>query len=297
VDAIGRRMEKEGAGPAMSQADHALAAASQPARAPGSIGPGASAATGSDSPVAGRSRWGVVAAGVGGAGLFVWKFKFALGFLLTKGKLLLLGLTKTSTLLSMLVSLGVYWTVFGWTFALGLVLSIYVHEMGHVSALRQLGIRATAPMFIPGIGAMVRLKEYPASAREDAKVGLAGPLWGLSASVLAWLAFLLTDLPILAAIARVGAWLNLFNLIPIWQLDGSRGFRALTKQHRWLVAATAGAVWFATAETLFLLVAAVAGYRALATEAPRSSENRTLAEFLLLLAALGWLCTLAVPGT
>jgi len=69
---------------------------------------------------------------------------------LGKGKLLLLGLTKSTTLFTMLLSMGVYWTAWGWRFALGLVLSIYVHEMGHVAALQRYGIKATAPMFIPG---------------------------------------------------------------------------------------------------------------------------------------------------
>src|SRR3989454_12639768 len=81
----------------------------------------------------------------------------------------------------MLLSAGVYWAAWGWKFALGVVLSIYVHEMGHVQALQRYGIKATAPMFIPGVGAVVRLKQYPASPREDARVGLAGPLGGLGA--------------------------------------------------------------------------------------------------------------------
>ena len=69
----------------------------------------------------------------------------------------------------MLLSLGVYWTAFGWKFALGLVLSIYVHEMGHVAMLRRYGIKSTAPMFIPGLGAMVRMKQYPHSQDQKAR--------------------------------------------------------------------------------------------------------------------------------
>src|SRR5213076_3474994 len=93
----------------------------------------------------------------------------------------LLGLTKAITFVSMLLSAGVYWTIWGWKFAVGVVLSIYVHETGHTQALQRYGIQATAPMFIPGIGAVIRLKQYPTDAREDARVGLAGPLWGLVA--------------------------------------------------------------------------------------------------------------------
>jgi Zn-dependent protease len=86
--------------------------------------------------------------------LFIWKFKVVLSFILTKGKLLLLGLTKGPTFLSMLLSVGVYWTAWGWRFAVGVVESIYVHAMGHVAMLRRFGIPATAPMFIPGFGGM-----------------------------------------------------------------------------------------------------------------------------------------------
>ena len=88
----------------------------------------------------GGAVWGVITT----LGLVVWKIKFLAVLLLTKGKILLLGLTKASTFLSMLASVGLYWTVFGGWFALGLVLSIYVHEMGHVFALTRYGIHAGA---------------------------------------------------------------------------------------------------------------------------------------------------------
>src|SRR6266516_2378935 len=118
-------------------------------------------------PAAGKqgSRLGKGAAGgLGAIGVLLAKFKFALVFVLTKAKLLLLGLTKASTLFSMLLSMGVYWTIWGWKFALGFVASIYIHEMGHVQALTRYGIKATAPMFIPGVGAFIRLKQYRPTA-------------------------------------------------------------------------------------------------------------------------------------
>src|SRR5207249_8827341 len=96
--------------------------------------------------------------------------------LLSKLKFLLLGLTKASTFISMFAFFGVYWSVYGWRLALGLVLSIYIHEMGHVAMLRRLGIDAGAPMFIPGVGAFVMLKQHVAEPLTDAKIGLAGPV-------------------------------------------------------------------------------------------------------------------------
>ena len=122
---------------------------------------------------------------LGTVAVAVWKFKVLAVLLLSKGKLLLLGLTKASTFWSMLAAFSVYWTVFGGWFALGLVLSIYIHEMGHVAALMRYGVKASAPLFLPGIGAVIRLKQGFIDPRQDARVGLAGPIWGLFAAVAA----------------------------------------------------------------------------------------------------------------
>ena len=210
---------------------------------------------------------------------------------LSKLKFLLLGLTKLGTLLSMIAFFGVYWAAFGWQWAGGLVLSIYVHEMGHVAALRRVGLPATAPMFIPGFGALVRLKGRPASAREDAYIGLAGPWWGLGAAVAWALAFHLTGSKTLLAIAGVGAWINLFNLVPVWQLDGSRGFSALSRPYRLIVAAACGGLFATLHLGMVGLIALVAAYRALFTPAPAEHDGRALASFLGLiglLSALTW---------
>ena len=179
------------------------------------------------------SNWKKGAAGVGGVALLLVKF-------LGKAKFLLMGLTKLPTLLSMLAWVGVYWSIWGWKFALGMGVSIYIHEMGHVWMLRRYGIRATAPMFIPGFGALVRLQQHPATVIEDARIGLAGPMWGLGAAAACFGLYHATGEQFWGALAQFGAIINLFNLIPIWQLDGGRGFRSLTRGQRWLAAI---AVW------------------------------------------------------
>ncbi len=233
------------------------------------------------------------AAGV--LGLLLWKFKFVLVFVATKAKILLLGLSKSTTLFSMLMSLGLYWTIWGWHFAAGLVLSIYVHEMGHVAALRHFGIRATAPMFIPGLGAVVRLNQYPQTAREDARVGLAGPVWGLGASVAALLAFWATGAPLLAAVGAVGAWINLFNLVPFWQLDGGRGFRSLSRPQRWIAVAVIAATWGVSQEGLLVLLLIAAVFQCFSKNAPESGDPRGLLTYTALVGSLALLSTVAVP--
>ena len=242
-----------------------------------------------------RAGLRAAAAAIASGGLLVWKLKFVLTFVLTKGKLLLLGLTKGSTVFSMLLSLGVYWTAFGWWFAAGLIASIYIHEMGHVAALQRLGIRASAPMFLPGIGAVVRLKEYPAGPCEDARVGLAGPLYGLASVLAFYTIHLATGIPHLAAIARVAAWINLFNLLPVWQLDGSRGLRALSGAQRWMLVAALVLMWTLTQESLLLLLGAAATFRIVTSRAPDAGDTRSFATFLLLVVGLGALCTLDTP--
>ena len=100
----------------------------------------------------------------------------------------------------MMASFGVYWTVFGGWFALGFVLSIYIHEMGHVAALMRYGVKASAPLFIPGVGAMIRLKQGFIDPREDARVGLAGPIWGCAAALVCAATYLITDQPLWGAL-------------------------------------------------------------------------------------------------
>jgi len=241
------------------------------------------------------SRVGTSAAGLGALGALLLKFKFALIFLLTKAKLLLLGLTKASTFFTMLLSAGVYWTIWGWKFALGVVLSIYVHEMGHVQALQRYGIKATAPMFIPGVGAVVRLKQYPADRREDARVGLAGPIWGLGAAAVAYGVYRATGSAIWGAIAHFGAWVNLFNLLPVWQLDGGRGFRALTRGQRWIAAAVIGSMWLLTGEGLLALLGIAAVASAGFAEAADQPDPTILVQYGVLVVVLSLLSWSAVP--
>jgi Zn-dependent protease len=223
-----------------------------------------------------------------------------LAFLLTKAKFLLLGLTKIGTLGTMLLSLGVYWSIFGWRLALGLILSIYVHEMGHVSALHRLGFPASAPTFIPGLGAFIRLKQRPVSPREDARVGLAGPIWGLGAALVAWGVYLAGGGPIWAAVARLGAWINLFNLLPLGPLDGGRAFGALSKEQKVVLVVWIGGVWFFAREGLLILLLLGAMFwlfnpRQAAANSPEGDRLAFL-QYAGLVAVLAALTLLKVPG-
>lgn len=243
---------------------------------------------GDSSGTSGRSGQGRKAA-QGAAGVGV------IAALLGKAKLLILGLTKASTFLSMLAFAGIYWTLWGWKFAVGMAVSIYIHEMGHVFALQRYGIKASPPMFIPGFGAVVRLKQYPADPREDARVGLAGPLWGFGAAALAYGFYLLTAAPIWAALAQLGAFINLFNLIPVWQLDGARGFHALSRTQRWLAVAVIAVMWAVTSEGLLVLLLLVAAYAAWRSSPDGDGDNTAWWQYAGLIAVLSLMTRISVP--
>jgi Zn-dependent protease len=208
--------------------------------------------------------------------------------LISKLKFLLLGLTKASTFISMFAFFGVYWSIYGWPLALGLVLSIYIHEMGHVAMLRNLGIEAGAPMFIPGVGALVMLKQHISDPLTDAKIGLAGPVWGLCAGLAALAVYALTGARIWLAIAQLTGFLNLFNLIPVWQLDGSRGIHVLARWERWALVGAIALALLMTEQRLLLIVGGVAVWRSLQRETG-PGDTRVLATFVVLIIALSWL--------
>jgi Zn-dependent protease len=248
----------------------------------------------------GGGGWKRLSAGGGaltGAALVLWKLKTVLLIVLTKGKFLLLGLGKGSTLLSMLPAFGLYWAAFGWRFAAGLIVSIYVHEMGHVFALHRYGIAASAPMFIPGVGAVVRSHHHPVNASEDARIGLAGPIWGLGAALASLAAFAGTGADILGAIARVGAWINLFNLLPVWQLDGARALRPTNAVQRWVVVAAVAGTFMVTREGLLVLIGAVAAYMAFRSSEPGEGDWGATAWYASLIVILGWLSKLGFTAS
>jgi Zn-dependent protease len=135
---------------------------------------------------------------------------------------------------SMLVSIGAYALIWGWQFAIGFVLLLFVHEMGHVIQLKREGVPASAPMFIPFLGAVVGMKRLPDDAGAEARVGLAGPVLGSLASLVPLGLYAATGNHLFQALAFTGFFLNLFNLAPVLPLDGGRAMAALSPW-MWLV--------------------------------------------------------------
>ena len=173
-----------------------------------------------------RKRLGGVAAG---AVALIAKFAAQLkALLLLAPKLKLL-----TTAGSALVSIAAYSLFWGPTFAVGFVVLLFVHEMGHVIALRREGIRASPPMFIPFMGAVIAARSLGENALAEARVGLAGPVLGSLGAAACLAIGEVTNSNFFRALAYVGFLINLFNLIPVVPLDGGRA-----------MAAMAPAMWF-----------------------------------------------------
>ena len=162
-----------------------------------------------------------------GVGRRIWAPVAAIGAFLAKFGAILFKLKFFTVAGTMLVSVGAYALLGGWWFGIGLVILIFIHEMGHVLELRRQGVPASAPLFIPFMGAVVGMKQMPHNAWREAQVALAGPVLGTLGAAAVWAYGEWTDSRFWIAMAFVGFFINLFNLLPIVPLDGGRAVAAL----------------------------------------------------------------------
>lgn len=187
-------------------------------------------------------------------------FGLVLALALGKLKFLLMGLKlmKFSSIITMLVSIWAYSTIWGWPFAVGFVLLIVVHELGHGIVMRRLGIPAGAPTFIPFVGAVIAMKGRPRNAYIEAQVAFGGPVLGSVAAlfclILAW--SLASDFWM--SLAFSGFLINLFNLLPISPLDGGRIVGAFSRK-MWAVGFLIGVPAFLVSKSPLLLLILIVG--------------------------------------
>jgi Zn-dependent protease len=184
-----------------------------------------------------QSRATPVPAGHGSSASSRWKSWGPLGaavlFLAGKFKVLLplVKFANLGSLLSMVIAVGAYTMIWGFAFALGFVALIFVHESGHALAMRQQGLRAGAPVFIPFVGAIIAMKDLPRNAHVEAVVGIGGPAVGTLGALVCLGIGWITDSLFWYALASTGFLINLFNMIPISPLDGGRIVGVIS---RWL---------------------------------------------------------------
>jgi Zn-dependent protease len=221
-----------------------------------SLEPGLAPATPPPDEAFGRPRRSWLREKLGAAGA-------ALVALIAKLKAILLFLPKIkllSTAATALVSVAAYALLWGWQFAVGFVLLILIHELGHVIALRREGIPASAPMFIPFMGAVIGARSLGDNALAEARVGLAGPLLGSLAAGAVAIVGGLSGSSLLEALGYTGMLLNLFNMLPVVPLDGGRAMAAMAPW-MWFVGFGALVVLdFVASNAILLIITVFAAY-------------------------------------
>ena len=194
-----------------------------------------------------------------------------LGYLFAAGKLGKVALTGGT----MIISVFAYALIFGWWYAVGFVLLIFVHEMGHFIAARRRGLDVGAPTFIPFVGAWVQLKDLPHDVETEAYVGVAGPLAGTAAALVCYLMARSYNSDLLLALSYAGFFLNLFNLIPLSPFDGGR-ITAILSPRVWLAGVPILiALFFWRPSPMLILMALIAApqvYKAFKFD-PKAPEN------------------------
>ncbi|MFC5865104.1 site-2 protease family protein [Acidicapsa dinghuensis] len=206
--------------------------------------------------------------------------------LLAKIKSLLFVLLKLKFLFSFLLFIGLYVSLFGWRFGLGISAAILIHEMGHYIDVKRRGLPAEMPVFLPGLGAYVRWTSMGVTRKQIAQISLAGPLAGWIAAAVCFLIYAQTRDPLWAALARTGAVLNVLNLIPVWVLDGGQATHSLGAMERGVLMVMCVALWFYSGETIFLFAAAGFVWRLFTRDRPQEQDWSTWAYYAALLVAL-----------
>jgi Zn-dependent protease len=159
---------------------------------------------------------------------------------------------------TMLISIVVYAFIFGWLYAVGFVVLLLVHELGHYIAAKKRGLDVGAPTFIPFVGAWINLKQLPHDAETEAFVGLGGPLLGSVGALVCYFLAKSYDATWLLAVSYAGFFLNLFNLIPLSPFDGGR-ITAVLSPRIWLLGVPVlGALFLYRPSPMLILMALLA---------------------------------------
>jgi Zn-dependent protease len=158
---------------------------------------------------------------------------------------------------TMALSVLTYSWLYGWRYALGFVVLIFIHELGHALAARRAGLQVGAPVFIPFVGAWIALPAGNLHPRTEAEVALAGPLLGTLGAYLCYLLWRESGTELWLALAYAGFFLNLFNLIPLRPLDGGRIAQAFSR-NLWIAGAAALAATFVWSPSPLLVLIALA---------------------------------------
>ena len=131
-------------------------------------------------------------------------------------------------------SLVTYSFMFTWQFALIIMLFLFVHEYGHVWAMKRVGIHTKGVYFIPFLGAAAIADKDLGSCRDEVFMALMGPAWGILLALGFCGAYMVSNITLFAGAAVWMFLVTLFNLLPIMPLDGGRVLRCIgVSIHSW----------------------------------------------------------------
>ena len=167
------------------------------------------------------------------------------------GKVLSLGAKLLKT--TKVVKLGLagasavsYTLLFSWKFTAAIMVLLFVHESGHVWAMRRRGIKTKGFYFIPFIGGAAVADEAFGTRDNETYIALMGPTWGLLLSLGFAVLWQLTGNALWAAVASWMALVNLINMLPVNPLDGGR----ILKSVLFSISSTAGLVFMLVGSAL-----------------------------------------------
>jgi len=173
-----------------------------------------------------ESEWKKIFGPIAAAGVVILKFFAKLKFLILPILKFFPLILKTGG--TMILSIGAYAMFWGWKWAVGFVILMLIHECGHIIVGRQFGLKVSAPVFIPFLGAAVLLKDAPRNAWMQSCVAFGGPLYGAIGGLFCHAVGLYLDLTLLVGLAYTAYFLNLWNLTPLGFLDGGKIVAALS---------------------------------------------------------------------
>lgn len=130
----------------------------------------------------------------------------------------------TRSLISLFIYAFLFYIIFDQNIAYiaAVLLALLVHEFGHFFAMKLYNYQNVKLFIVPLLGAFVSGKKSTVSQKQMSVIVLAGPLPGLIIGFVLY--FLNKSMPndSIKMLANVFIFLNLFNLLPIYPLDGGR---------------------------------------------------------------------------
>lgn len=202
-------------------------------------------------------------------------------------------------MVSLWLSFATYEAVFNRAWAWGIILTLFVHEMGHMLAARMVRMRTTLPIFIPFLGAVVALPETVRQGRAESAVALGGPALGGAVAGVMLAIYCWSGEERYLFWAYLGTQFNLFNLVPCYPLDGGRIAEGISRYAWWggiLLMLVGVWLWRQPFFLLFVLVA-LYRYKSLVPDRQLSPCHRAwIAGCYLLLCILLGAITMMIEG-